>query len=101
MPTEHLTLDKTTAKPYIMNDGNFQWDDRKAAANIAAHGVTFESARDVFRDPFALDWLDESEDYGEDRYAIIGMAEGRLLYVAYTMQRRNDPHHFGPRSRAP
>jgi uncharacterized DUF497 family protein len=69
-----------------MNDGGFQWDDSKAAANIAAHGVTFESARDVFRDPFALDWLDESEDYGEDRYAIIGMAEGRLLYVAYTMR---------------
>ena len=45
-----------------MNDGSFQWDDSKAAANIAAHGVTFESARDVFRDPFALDWLDESDD---------------------------------------
>jgi len=69
-----------------MNDGQIQWDDNKAAANIAAHGVTFESARDVFQDPFALDWLDESEDYGEDRYAIIGIAEGRLLYVAYTMR---------------
>ena len=69
-----------------MNDGKVQWDDNKAAANIAAHGVTFELARDVFRDPFALDWLDESEDYAEDRYAIIGMAEGRLVYVAYTMR---------------
>ncbi|HZK99563.1 MAG TPA: BrnT family toxin [Caulobacteraceae bacterium] len=26
------------------------------------------------------------EDHGEDRYAIIGMAEGRLLYVAFTMR---------------
>jgi hypothetical protein len=24
--------------------------------------------------------------YGEDRYAIIGMVENRLLYVAYTMR---------------
>ncbi len=40
----------------------------------------------MFRDPFALDWLDESEEHGEDRYAIIGIAEGRLLYVAYTMR---------------
>jgi len=69
-----------------VNDGKFQWDDHKAASNIVDHGVTFDAARDVFKDPFALDWLDESEDYGEDRYVIIGMAEGRLLYVAYTLR---------------
>ena len=48
-------------------------------------------ARLVFQDPFAIDWLDESEDYGEDRYAIVGMAQGRLLFVAFTMR--------GPRTR--
>ena len=69
-----------------MNDGKFQWNDAKAASNVADHGVTFDAAREAFADPFALDWLDESEDYGEDRYAIIGMSEGRLLYVAYTMR---------------
>jgi uncharacterized protein len=40
----------------------------------------------VFKDAFALDWLDERVLYGEDRYAIISMAETRLLYVAYTMR---------------
>ena len=69
-----------------MNDGKFQWDDAKAAANIADHGVTFEAGRDAFKDPFALDWLDESENYGEDRFAIIGMSERRLLFVAYAMR---------------
>ena len=69
-----------------MDDGKFQWDDAKAATNFANHGASFESARDVFKYPFALDWLDESEDYGEDRYARIGMSEGRLLFVAYTMK---------------
>jgi len=58
----------------------------KAGSNIVNHGVSFEAARDVFKDPFALDWLDESEGYGEDRYSVIGMSEGRLLYVAYTMR---------------
>ena len=43
-----------------MDDGSFRWDDAKAAANLATHGVTFEAARLVFKDPFALDWLDES-----------------------------------------
>ena len=69
-----------------MDDGRFQWDDQKAAANFAKHGVTFEAARDVFADSFALDWLDESRMYGELRYAVIGMAGPRLLYVAYTMR---------------
>jgi uncharacterized DUF497 family protein len=69
-----------------MDDGVFQWDDIKAAQNYAAHGVTFEAARDVFSDPFALDWPDEDEAYGEARYITVGMAEGRLLFVAYTLR---------------
>jgi uncharacterized protein len=69
-----------------MNDGKFQWDDVKAATNLADHGVTFEAAREIFKDPFALDWLDESENYGEERYAVIGISEGRLLFVAYAMR---------------
>jgi uncharacterized protein len=67
-----------------MHDETFEWDDIKAAGNYAAHGVSFEAARDVFKDAFAVDWLDERVPYGEDRYAIIGTAENRLLYVAYT-----------------
>lgn len=69
-----------------MDDGTFQWDDTKAAENYAAHGVRFEAAREVFHDPFALEWLDDREDYGEDRYILLGMVENRLLYVAYTMR---------------
>lgn len=61
----------------------FEWDEAKAAANLVAHGVSFEAARDVFKDPFALDWLDDREDYGEERYI---MADKRLLYVAYTIR---------------
>jgi uncharacterized protein len=64
----------------------FEWDDAKAAANVAKRGVSSEIARDVFKDPFALDWLDQREDYGEPRHVTIGMVEGRLLYVAYTMR---------------
>lgn len=72
-----------------MNDGKFQWDDAKAALNFARHGATFEAAREVFNDPFALDWLDESQNYSEDRFAVIGMSEARLLFVAYTMRGEN------------
>ena len=38
----------------------------------------------MFADPFAVEFLDDREDYGEERFVIIGMAEGECLYVAYT-----------------
>lgn len=39
----------------------------------------------MFRDPFAVERLDDREDYGEQRFVIIGMAEGHVvLFVAYT-----------------
>jgi uncharacterized DUF497 family protein len=69
-----------------MNEPEFEWNAVKAARNEAVHGVTFEMARDVFKDPFAIEWLDDCEDYGEDRYVIIGMVDNHLLYVAYAMR---------------
>jgi uncharacterized DUF497 family protein len=63
----------------------FEWDAVKADANLRAHGVSFELARTVFTDPFAIELLDDRKDYGEERFVIIGMAQGRvLLFVAYT-----------------
>jgi uncharacterized protein len=38
------------------------------------------------RHPFAIEWLDDRENYGEDRYVIIGIVDSRLLYVTYTMR---------------
>ena len=69
-----------------MDDGAFQWDDQKAAANFAKHGVSFERARGVFDDPFALEFADGRQDYGEDRFIVIGMVESRLLFVVCTMR---------------
>lgn len=69
-----------------MRDDKFEWDDRKAAANRARHGIGFETVRKVFKDPFAADEPDDRVNYGEDRFTLIGMADGRLLLVAYTMR---------------
>ena len=47
--------------------------------------MSFELAKTVFGDPFAIEWLDDREDYDEQRFVTIGMAEGHvLLFVAYT-----------------
>jgi uncharacterized protein len=63
----------------------FEWHYAKAEANLQAHGVSFDLAKTVFRDPFAVEFLDDREDYGEERFVIVGMAEGGVvLFVAYT-----------------
>jgi uncharacterized protein len=70
-----------------MNGGKereFKWDASKAEANLRKHGIAFEAARSVFEDDFALEWLDADLPYGEARFAITGMAGGRLLRVVYT-----------------
>jgi uncharacterized DUF497 family protein len=69
-----------------MNKVEFEWDDAKAAANYAKHGVSFAMGCDVFNDPFAIEQIDDRHDYGEDRWTILGMAQGRILLVAYTMR---------------
>jgi uncharacterized DUF497 family protein len=69
-----------------MNEDEFEWDDAKAAQNDADHGVSFEAARKVFEDPFATERLDDREDYGEERYNILGVVDGRILCVAYTLR---------------
>jgi uncharacterized DUF497 family protein len=78
-------LDADTGWQYLMQDDKFEWDDDKAASNVRDHdGITFEMARDVFDDIFAIEWVDDSHGDTEERFVILGMVENRLLYVAYT-----------------
>jgi uncharacterized DUF497 family protein len=65
----------------------FEWDNAKAAVNWCDHGLSFEEAILVFRDPFAVEQLDTREDYAEERINLIGMCEGVLIHVTYTERR--------------
>ena len=67
-----------------MIDEEFEWDDDKATSNFEKHGVGFEDARAVFRDPFAVELFDDRKDYGEERYILIGMSVSKILVVAHT-----------------
>lgn len=37
----------------------FEWDERKAASNLAKHGVSFEQATRAFADPNAIEYVDD------------------------------------------
>jgi len=73
-----------TFTPCYMQDEKFEWDDEKASANIREHGVSFAQAAIAFRDPFAVEWLDERESYGEERSVLLGMVGSQLVIVVYT-----------------
>jgi uncharacterized DUF497 family protein len=62
----------------------FEWDDDKAVINSREHGVAFHEALHAFRDPFAVEWVDAREDYGEERVNLVGMCDGVLVHVTYT-----------------
>jgi len=62
----------------------FEWDEDKATANQRAHGVAFHQALPAFRDPFAVEHIDDREHYGEERINLIGMCGNILVHVTYT-----------------
>ena len=87
---------------------DFEWDPKKAKTNKAKHGVDFELAKDVFRDPARLSSLDDSSA-DEERWRIIGLAGGKVLFVVYVERdddairiisareasKREERHYFG------
>ena len=67
-----------------MTELHFEWDPRKAAANAAKHGVTFDEAKNVFYDEHALliDYPDHSKS--EERFILMGAsARSRVLVVVH------------------
>lgn len=67
----------------------FEWDEEKAEANVAKHGVSFEEAKTIFDDPLYVDFYDPDHSQDEHRYIMIGLSnQGRLLIASYAG--RND-----------
>ncbi len=68
---------------YISFSVDFEWDPRKAEANLTKHGVDFTDAVEVLFDTLALTVAEE--DSAEERFVTIG-ADGlnRILVVVYT-----------------
>jgi uncharacterized protein len=63
----------------------FEWDGKKARANVAKHGVTFHEAASVFGDSLALTFQDPDHSTREDRFLTFGQSiSGRLLAVIHT-----------------
>ncbi len=63
---------------------DFQWDERKGAANLAKHGVSFHDATTVFGDSLALTFVDAEHSATDERLLTFGiMADGRPVVVSH------------------
>lgn len=70
-------------------DFEFEWDDVKNNINKNKHGIDFIDAIRVFYDEMKVTAYDARNEYGEDRYQVIGMSYERLLFVVYTERHEN------------
>jgi hypothetical protein len=63
----------------------FEWDPKKATANVKKHGVTFQEAATIFGDPLAITFDDPDHSVSENRYITFGLSlQKRLIVVSHT-----------------
>ncbi len=71
---------------YNLQEIHFEWDEAKAGNNFSKHKVSFETACEVFFDPFLIS-KDIEMVGSEPRETVVGAAENlRLIYVTYTIR---------------
>lgn len=61
----------------------YEWDPRKARANLAKHGISFDAVAD-FDWSSAIEIEDDRFEYGEERTLAIGPIKGVLFVLIYT-----------------
>jgi uncharacterized DUF497 family protein len=72
-----------------LTDIDFDWDPDKAKSNLQKHGVTFEEAATVMRDPRAMNMYDPDHSESEDRWTTLELSSsGRLLVVCHTFSEK-------------
>ena len=64
----------------------FEWDEIKSSACYEERGFDFAYVLHVFLDPDRLVRKDHRWDYGEDRYELTGVIDGRVFVLIYTVR---------------
>ena len=72
----------------------FEWDEIKSSACFEERGFDFAYVLHVFLDPDRLVRKDHRWDYGEDRFALTGVIDGRVFVLIYTARSTPSSHHL-------
>ena len=74
-----------------MDEILFEWDEAKSKINAQKHGVTFQEARTVFQDDYALVIPDTEHSQDEDRFIILGLSVlANMLVVCHCCRGEDD-----------
>jgi hypothetical protein len=68
----------------------FEWDENKNEINKKKHGLSFETAKEVFYDDDAILFDDPDHSDGEERFLIIGMTESSKICIVSHCYRDSD-----------
>jgi uncharacterized DUF497 family protein len=60
---------------------SYEWDACKAKTNLTKHGISFIVAAKALDDPYRLEELDLSEDYGEDTSLVLCCYHGMMVVL--------------------
>ena len=60
---------------------SFEWDENKNEINKKKHGISFETAQEVFYDDNAILFDDPDHSVGEERFLIIGMTRSLKVCI--------------------
>lgn len=73
-----------------MDTLNFEWDENKNQINKKKHGLSFETAREVFYDEYAILFDDPDHSIDEDRFLIIGQIRSEQICIVSHCYRDNE-----------
>ena len=63
----------------------FEWDENKRRINLQTHNLDFANAHLAFtKSAFVIP--DDREDYGENRYILLGLMRERIVVIAFTIR---------------
>lgn len=68
----------------------FEWDENKNEINKRKHGLSFETAREVFYDKSAILFDDPDHSDEEERFLIIGMIKSSKICIVSHCYRKSD-----------
>ena len=73
-----------------MDTLRFEWDPNKNEINKKKHGLSFEAAKEVFYDEFAILFDDPDHSIEEDRFLIIGSIKSQKICIVSHCYRDNE-----------
>ncbi|MCB0627879.1 MAG: BrnT family toxin [Saprospiraceae bacterium] len=65
----------------------YEWDQKKDELNRDKHRISFNRAKEVFEDPFRIEYPGTPNSSNENRAVTVGKVMGRfLIAVVYTLR---------------